>query len=142
MMQKSILIWISVFMLTASSLCSQSTQPDSTYRKFYVGSSMFVLSNLNTKQKNPPNFVQLNFGYRLTPKNIVSVEFKTWKYAWPLGIPYGDSFEAPAEKYPGYIRSFGLALVYQRFVWKGAYAAVHAMNSSQRYFDENNNKIQ
>ncbi len=114
---------------------------DSTYRKFFVGSTLFVLSNL-IPDNNSPDFAQLNFGYRITPKNAVSIELKTWKYAWPLGIPYGDSFEAPEEKYPGYVRSFGVAFVYQRFWWKGAYVAVHAMNSLQRYADEDNKKIQ
>ncbi len=66
---------------------------------------------------------------RLTPKDVRLVEAKTWKYAWPLGISYGKSFEAPEEKYPGYVCSFGIAFAYQRFWWKGAYVAVHAMNT-------------
>jgi hypothetical protein len=31
--------------------------------------------------------------------------------------------------------------VYQRFWWKGAYTAVHAMNALQQYKDEEHNKI-
>lgn len=73
---------------------------------------------------------------------MVSIELITWKYAWPLGIPFGKSFEAPREKYPGYVRSFGVAAVYQRFLWKGVYAAVHAMNTVQKYVGEDNKKIQ
>ena len=114
---------------------------DSTYRKFFVGSTLFVLSNL-ISDHNSPDFAQVNFGYRITPKNAVSIELKTWKSAWPLGIPYGDSFEAPAEKYPGHVRDFGIAVVYQRFWWKGAYTAIHAMNTLQEYTDEDNKKIQ
>ena len=67
----------------------QKTVQDSTYRKFYVGSSAFILMNLNTNDPNAPDFGQLNFGYRITPEDVVSIEAKTWKYAWPLGIPYG-----------------------------------------------------
>jgi|GEM_PF-6649179 len=38
--------------------------------------------------------------------------------------------------------SVGVALVYQRFWWKGAYTAVHAMNALQRYVDADGKKIQ
>ncbi|GHB88259.1 hypothetical protein [Persicitalea jodogahamensis] len=136
------LLLLSMLFATGLTDAHSQTQPqDSTYRKFYVGSTFFVLVNL-VPVNNPPDFAQLNFGYRITPKDVVSVEAKTWKYAWPLGIPYGSSFEAPAEKYPGYVRSYGVALVYQRFLWKGAYAAVHAMNSLQSYTGEDSRKIQ
>jgi hypothetical protein len=128
-------------MLIAHTTFAQQGQ-DPTYKKFYVGSSMFMLANLNTSDPNAPDFAQLNVGYRITPKDVASIEVKTWKYAWPLGIPYGNSYEAPEEKYPGYVRSYGFALVYQRFLWKGAYAAVHGMNSFQKYVDDDNNPIQ
>ena len=75
---------------------AQTVPTDSTYRRFFVGSSLFMLANLNTNAPNRPDFFQLNFGYRITPKNVVSLEVKTWKYGWPLGIPYGKSYEAPA----------------------------------------------
>lgn len=120
---------------------SQSQPSNPNYRKFFVGSSLFVLANF-FPDDNPPDFVQLNFGYRITPKDVVSLELKTWRYAWPLGIPYGDSYEAPEEKYPGCVRDFGFALVYQRFLWKGLYGAVHAMNAFEKYVDENDVKIQ
>lgn len=119
---------------------SQTKLSDPEDRKFFIGSTLFVLSNL-APDNNPPEFAQLNFGYRVTPKEIVSVEFKTWRYAWPLGIPYGDSFEAPGEGYPGSIRDFGIALVYQRFVWKGLYGAVHALNAVEKYSDIDGKKI-
>lgn len=141
-MQKQIVLLAAILALALSSAHGQKTEQDSTYKKFFIGSSLFILANLNTNQANPPDFFQLNFGYRITPKDVVSIEAKTWKYAWPLGIPYGKSYEDPQEKYPGYIRTFGVALVYQRFLWKGAYAAVHAMNASQKYVDEDNKKIQ
>lgn len=128
--------------LSLSGAHAQTHPTDSTYRKFFVGSSLFMLVNLNTSQADQPDFVQLNVGYRLTPKNVVSVEAITWKYAWPLGIPYGKAYLAPQEKYPGYVRTFGLALVYQRFWWKGAYTAIHALNGLQRYVGTDNRPIQ
>lgn len=141
-MKKQIVLLTTVLVLAVSSVYGQKTEQDSTYRKFYVGSTFAMLGNFIPNDPNPPDFVQLNFGYRITPKDVISIEAKTWKYAWPLGIPYGTSFQSPEEKYPGYIRTFGVAFVYQRFLWKGAYAAVHAMNALQKYVDEDNNKIQ
>ena len=90
---------------------------------------------------NSPDFAQLNFGYRIGPKNVVSLEVKTWKYAWSLGIPYGEFYEVPSEKFPGYIREYGFALAYQYFWWKGLYAGIHVMNAWQTFNDEEGNKI-
>lgn len=120
----------------------QPAVADSGNRKFFIGSTLFMLGNLVPDDPNPPGFIQLNFGYRITPKDVVSIEIKTWKYAWPLGIPYGKSFEAPAEQYPGHVRDYGIALAYQRFWWKGVYTAVHAMHAVQRYIGEDHKKIQ
>jgi hypothetical protein len=101
--------------------------------RFWIGSSAFMLFNLIPVENNPPHFAQLNLGLRLSPRDAVSLELNTWRYAWPLGIPWGEDFEAEGEEYPGYIRDFGIGLVYQRFLWRGAYAAVHAMNALQTY---------
>ena len=126
-------ISLSLFLLLCSTLTTQAQyaegEPD--YPKFFVGSTFFMLGNL--LPENRPDFVQLNLGYRLTPKDVVSVELKTWKYAWSLGIPYGDAFEAPEWQFPGYIREYGFALAYQRFWWKGLYTGIHVMNAWQSF---------
>ncbi len=139
-MQKRLITLAVVLTVTFSNAYSQSRAQDSTDRPCFVGSTFFLLGNLSSTNK--PDFVQLNLGYRITPSHVVSVELKTWKYAWPLGIPYGKSFEAPEERYPGYVRSWGMAFVYQHFWWKGLYTSIHAMNALQKYVDENNQKIQ
>ncbi len=118
---------------------AQDARQDSLDRRRIVGSTLFVLGNLGSK--NRPDFAQVNLGYRVTSKDAVSLELKTWKYAWPLGIPYGKSFEAPEEKFPGYIREYGFALVYQRFWWKGFYTGVHVMNAWQVFVDDRGKKI-
>lgn len=141
-MKRKLYLPIFVLVFLALQTRAQTQASDSTYRKYFIGSTLFVLANLNTSDPNAPEFAQLNVGYRITPKDVVSVELKTWKYAWPLGIPYGDSFEAPDLKYPGYVRSYGIAFAYQRFLWKGAYTALHAMNALQKFVDEDNKKIQ
>lgn len=139
MLNKILIITASILLASASHLRAQYAPDDSTYDKCFIGTTAFVLGNLIPT--NRPDFVQLNFGYRLTGKDVVSLELKTWKYAWSLGIPYGPSFEAPEEKFPGFIREFGFALVYQRFWWKGLYAGVHVMNAWQSFVDEEGEKI-
>jgi hypothetical protein len=139
-MQK-IIIWIMfvLFMASTHEINAQYEKQDSTYKKCFVGSTFAILGNL--LPENKPDFVQLNLGYRLTGKDVISLEFKSWKYAWSLGIPYGSSFEAPDEKFPGYIREYGFAIVYQRFLWKGLYTAVHVMPAWQTFVNDNGNKI-
>lgn len=138
-MTRQFFLCICVLVVAGSSSYAQKKEQDTTYKRCFVGSSLFMLGNFNTK--NPPAFVQLNFGYRITPKDVISIELKTWKYAWSLGIPYGKSFEAPEEKFPGYIREYGITLAYQRFLWKGLYAGIHVMNARQTFVDENGKKI-
>jgi len=130
-----------VLLLTSKlQLNAQYMNQDSTYKKCLLGSTFFVLGNLS--KTNKPDFVQLNLGYRITGKDVISVELKTWKYAWPLGIPFtSSSFEATETKFPGYIREVGFALAYQRFWWKGLYTGVHVMNAWQTFVDDNDKTI-
>ncbi|PHI18217.1 hypothetical protein CEQ90_19120 [Lewinellaceae bacterium SD302] len=135
--------FVLVTLLTAicwSGLNAQYDSRDSTYHRFFLGSTAFLLGNF--AERNSPDFVQLNFGYRLSEKDVISLEIKTWKYAWPLGIPiFSDSYEADGENFPGYIRERGFALVYQRFLWKGLYAGLHSMNAWQKFVGETGGKI-
>jgi hypothetical protein len=139
-MQKKIL-WIGLILVLISVLHvkAQYAKEDSTFRKHIIGSTMFMLGNLSSV--NRPDFVQFNYGYRITRKDVISLELKTWKYAWPLGIPYGKSFETSDEEFPGYIREYGFAIAYQRFLWKGLYTAVHLMNTWQTFVNDDGNKI-
>lgn len=140
-MQKNIL-WIGLTVLLASSLCvnAQNAKQDSTYRRWFVGSTLYLLGNFD--KVNNPEYVQLNIGYRITPKDVVSFRFKRSIYSWPIGIPFGSSsFDAPGKNYPGHARILAPTLGYQRFLWKGAYASVQALNAFEKYLDENNKKI-
>lgn len=141
-MQKRIL-WIVLVLVLASSLLvnAQYAKQDSTYKKHFIGSTLFLLGNFAAT--NNPGFVQLNLGYRITGKDVVSVELITWKYAWPLGMNpfFNESYGNPEEKFPGYIREYGMALAYQRYLWKGLYVAVHVMPTLQIFVDENGDKV-
>jgi hypothetical protein len=139
-MQKGISIVLLIGLLTSTlQLQAQYNSQDTVYKKCFVGSTFALLGNF--LETNNPQFAQLNIGYRLTEKDVVSLELKTWRYAWSLGIPLGSSFEAPEEKYPGYIREVGFALVYQRFWWEGLYTGVHVMSAWQTFVNEDGNKI-
>lgn len=140
-MQKKVTVLVTILVLNVSTSFSQKTLKDATEKKYFIGSTLFMLANLNTKDLNSPDFYQINFGYRITAKDAVSIETKTWKYAWPLGIPYGKDFEASEEKFPGYIREYGIALAYQRFWWKGLFTAIHIMNAKQTFIDNDGDKI-
>ncbi|MFK7937517.1 MAG: hypothetical protein AB8G22_28635 [Saprospiraceae bacterium] len=140
-MQTKLLITLLLTLLVSTfSLQAQYTDLETTNKKCFIGSTAFVILG-QFAQTNQPDFAQLNFGYRLTTKDVVSIEFKTWKYAWPIGIPYGEFFEAAGENFPGHIREFGVAFVYQRYWWKGLYTGVHVMNAFQSFVNEEGNKI-
>ncbi|WP_276373938.1 hypothetical protein [Chryseolinea sp. H1M3-3] len=141
-MQKKIL-WIGLALVLASSLQvnAQDAKQNSTYKRYFIGSTFLMLGNLVPDDPNPPKFIQLNVGYWITPKNVVFLELKRSRFAWPLGIPWGKSFDAPGENYPGYVRQNVIGLAYNRFWWKGLYTGVHTMHALQKYIDEDNKKI-
>jgi len=139
-MRKKILsIVLVLFLANSFQLKAQYPKKDTTYKKCFVGSTLFLLGNFSSI--NRPDFAQLNLGYRITGKDAVSLELKTWKYAWSLGIPFGKSFQAPAEEFPGYIREYGFALAYQHFWWKGLYTGIHVMNVWQSFVGSEGEKI-
>lgn len=139
-MQKKILKIVTALVLVGSlQVNAQNAKQDSSYKKWYVGSSLFVLGNFD--KKDNPEYIQLNVGYRITPKNVVSFEFKRSVYNWPIGIPFGPSFRKPGGNYPGHARILAPTIGYQRFWWKGAYTSVYALNAFEKYFDKNKKKI-
>lgn len=122
-------------------LKAQYASSDSTYKRWFVGSTIFLLGNLaNT---NPPNFAQVNIGYRITGKDVITLEPKTWKYAWPNGIHpfFNKSYGKAEEKFPGHVREFGLSVAYQRFWWKGLYTELNVMPTLQNFADMEGKKL-
>lgn len=133
---------IGVFLVLAGvvSLHAQYSRQDSAYRKFFAGSTLFMIADL-IPDNNPPGMVYLTFGYRLTRKDVISLELKTWKYGWPIGIPYGKSYEAEGEGFPGHIRERGFSIAYYRFLWKGLFAQVDVMPAWQTFVNTFGKKI-
>lgn len=140
-MQKKIL-WFALMLMMTSMLQTkaQYSKQDSTYSKYYIGSTFFMLANF-IPDNNSPEMVYLNLGYRLTGKDVISLEFKTWKYGWPIGIPHGKSYEAEGKGFPGYIREHGVSINYQRFFWKGLFAQVDVMPAFQTFVNDKGKKF-
>lgn len=140
-MQKKILCFALLLMMASTlQVKAQYSKQDSTYKKYFIGSTLFMLANV-VPDNNPPEMVYLNLGYRITGKDVISLEFKTWRYGWPIGIPYGKSYEAEGEGFPGYIREYGVSLNYQRFLWNGLFAQVDVMPAFQTFVNDSGNKI-
>ncbi len=118
---------------------TQAQVTDSLPYRHFVGSTLFMLANF---APNPPVYYQLNYGYRLTPKDVISVEAITWTYNGPLGRQYGPHFDNPDSNFPGKVQAIGAGLAYKHFWWKGLYNQVHATAFRQNYLDESGVRIQ
>ncbi|WP_461094714.1 hypothetical protein [Spirosoma gilvum] len=139
-MQKKILSFALTLLLASSlQVNAQSARQDSTYKRWFVGSTLWLLGNCD--QKDNPEYIQLNVGYRITPKDVVSFRFKRSIYSWPIGIPFGPTFRKPGGEYSGHARILAPTVGYQRFWYKGVYTSVQALNAFEKYMDENNKKI-
>jgi hypothetical protein len=139
MRKKGLLVLLGLVFTGCLQVNAQVGKRDSVFRRWYVGSSFFMFGNF--AKVNNPEYVQLNIGYRLTPKDVISFEFKRSIYSWPIGIPFGPSFDGPGLNYPGHARILAPTFAYQRFWWKGVYTSVYALNAFEKYLDEQNKKI-
>lgn len=137
------MIKLTFLMILASSVYGQTNDKNDSLSSFgehkirykhSLGSSLFMLGNFLS---DSPDYYLLTYGYRLTKKDRIFVEFNTWKYSEPLGT-YGKS----EEFYPGYVRAFGVGVGYQRFHWKGLFTTIQATPFIKQYYNTNNNKIQ
>lgn len=128
----------SQYLSKPDSLSNQIKKNDIT-RRHFIGSSIFVLFNF---LPDPPEYIQLNYGYQFTPKDVLIFEFITWNYDAPLGIPFGESWEDEEEDFPGYVKDYGIGIGYQRFHWKNLYTTVQANPFLQQYFTPEKDKIQ
>ncbi len=95
MMSSRIFILWTALMISAVHAKSQTH--DSDHKKYFVGSTLFVLANL---LPDPPHYYQLNLGYRWSAKDVIAAEVITWTYQGPLGRPYGKDHENPAQITP------------------------------------------
>jgi hypothetical protein len=132
-------IWVALTLVLLCGLQMIGQDGNNENRKWFVGSTLLLLGNLD--DTNNPEYIQLNAGYRITPKDVVQFRFKRSIYAWPLGIPFGPDFDAPGLNYPGHARILAPQLGYQRFWWKGVYTSLYVLNAFEKYVDVNKKKI-
>jgi hypothetical protein len=141
LMQMRVLCFaLTVMMASPPQMRAQYAKQDSTYKRYFVGSTLFMLANL-APDNNPPEMAYLNVGYRITGKDVISLELKTWRYGWPIGIPFGKKYEAEGEGFPGYVRERGISLNYQRFFRKRFFAQVDVMPAFQTFVNDSGVKI-
>ena len=131
-MKKLISTTLMITMLSALAFC-QAENKDADLKRHSIGSSLFLLGNIG----DSVSFMQLNYGYRLTPKDNFIVETFTWTYYEPLGT-YGSS----EEYYPGKVVAYGIGLGYQRFLWKNLFTTVEPSFILQQFYDQDYAKIQ
>ena len=117
----------------SDSLSSQREKHIVKYRHS-IGASLFMVMNFFP---DPADYYLFNYGYQLTQKDRIYVEFNTWKYSEPMGT-YGNS----EELYPGYVRAFGVGVGYQRFHWRGLFTTVGGTPVFQHFYDIDGKKIQ
>lgn len=142
MQKKSLWFGLVLMLLSSLQMDAQYAESDTIHKKWFVGTSLFVLLG-NFDTENPPNFVQIDIGYRITGKDVIRVSPKTWKYAWPNGIHpfFNKAYKKTEEKFPGYVREIGVTLSYQRFLWRGLYAQLDVMPTYQIFTNQNGKKI-
>jgi len=130
---KNINLSVLISFFFTSFLFGQSEQSDPKFRHS-IGTNLFMLGNFTEES---PEFVSLTYGYRLTPKDRVYAEFITWIYSEPQG-EYGKG----ENYFPGFVRTYGLGLGYQRFLWKGLFGSVSATPFLTQYYGKDDEKIQ
>jgi hypothetical protein len=131
-MKKTISTTLMVVLFSALAIC-QTENKDADLKRHSIGSTFFLLGNIG----DSVNFMQLNYGYRLTLKDNIIVEAITWTYYEPLGT-YGSS----EEFYPGKVKASGIGLGYQRFHWKNLFTTVEPTFFLQQFYDAEGKKMQ
>ncbi len=142
MQKKNLLIILVLVAVCSFKVHAQDTiytQNNSTYKKWFVGSTLLLLGNF--VKTNNPEYILLNAGYRITPKDVVLVRLERFIYSFPKGVPLGQSLDAQGLNYPGHVRIISPTIGYQHFWWKGLYTSVHALNGLEKYFDADKKKI-
>lgn len=141
MQRKALWIVLALFLAGDMQATAQSAPSDSIAHRWFIGTSLFMLFG-NFDRENPPDFVQVDIGYRITGKDVIRVSPKTWRYAWPNGIhPFlNKAYKRPEEKFPGYVREYGVTFSYARFLWKGLYAQLDVMPAYQVFVHNDGRK--
>jgi len=134
---------IFIYVLFLFSTAIGNAQEDNRWgfeKKHYIGTQAFMI--LTPILDPSPEYYQLNYGYRLSRNDELSIELITWRYSGPLGRPLGPDLDNPESDYPGDVKSLGAGLAYKRLLWKGLYTQIHSTAFRQTYRDAEKQEIQ
>lgn len=109
--------------------------------KFSVSAPWLIAFNSGSEKTNTHHY-EFHFGYKLTPKDKISIKVTTWKLFAPMGIPIKDAIlKNESTFFPGKLKESGIGFTYQRLLWKGLFATIEIMPLKKTYLDVNNKKI-
>jgi hypothetical protein len=109
--------------------------------KYSVSTTFLTFLNFGDEKTNTHHY-EFHIGYRLTPKDKISIKVATWKMFAPMGMPMQEQLKFDEKNfYPGRLRETGIGATYQRMIWKGVFATVEILPQLKTYLDENDKKI-
>lgn len=136
---------LSAFAQTESTLVKETEVDD----KWRVSLPYFVPEGLIVDKWNDRTSVQhleLHVKRNLDNKNIIGVKLAHYRLFQPMGITWWDGLldkiDSRTEYYPGYVRTMGIGITYQRMLWKGLFATAEVLPQLQTYLDLDGNKIE
>ncbi len=137
-----VLVMSTVLIANAFGQSMKSTADDSVSSyKYSVGTTYLTFLNFGEEKTNTQHY-EFHFGYKLTPKDKISIKVATWKMFAPMGMPMQEQLKFDENNfYAGRLRETGIGLTYQRMIWKGLFAAVEILPQFKTYLDESANII-
>jgi hypothetical protein len=98
MQRKFILAGFVLLIITTPQLKAQYSNNYSAYKMYFAGSTCFRLGNLYSK--NRPDFVQINIGYRITGRDVISLELRPGNMFDWLAFLIDDPLNHQAKNFP------------------------------------------
>ena len=109
--------------------------------KYSVSTTYLTFVNFGDEKTNTHHY-EFHVGYRLTPKDKISIKVATWKMFAPMGMPMQEQLKFDERNfYPGRLRETGIGATYQRMIGKGVFDTVEILPQLKPYLDENDKKI-
>jgi len=109
--------------------------------KYSVSTTYLSFLNFGEEKTNTHHY-EIHVGYKLTPKDKISIKVATWKMFAPMGMPMQEQLKFDENNfYPGRLIETGIGVTYQRMIWRGLFATVEILPQLKTYLDENDKKI-
>ena len=137
-----VLIMSAAVVANAFSQTEEISAEDSvSNRKFSVNTTYLSFLNFGDEEINTHHY-EIHIGYRLTPKDKISIKLATWLMFAPMGMPMLEQLKFDEENfYPGRLREIGIGVTYQRMIWRGLFVTVEILPQIKTYLDDNGKTI-